>query len=115
MAESASHTPDPYLDNPPNDPEHGTHHIIPVSVYVKVIIALMVLLIITLWAASFNLGEWNLAIAVSIAVAKAVIVLLYFMHLRWSTRLVHVFAGSAFVWLVIMFVLTLSDYFSRGW
>jgi cytochrome c oxidase subunit 4 len=91
----------------------GEHHVVPVFVYVKVIIALMVLLIVTLYAASFNLGEWNIVIAVTIAVIKALLVLLYFMHLRWSTRLVQLFSAAALFWLAIMFALTLGDYWSR--
>jgi cytochrome c oxidase subunit 4 len=92
---------------------HGEHHIVPISTYLLVFAALMVLLIITLAAAAVNLGEWNLVIAMTIAVAKALLVVLFFMHLRWSSYLVRVFAGAALFWLTILFVLTLQDYFSR--
>jgi cytochrome c oxidase subunit IV len=92
---------------------HGEHHVVPVSTYLLVFAALMVLLVVTLYAAYLNLGEWNLVIAVTIAVLKALLVVLFFMHLRWSTYLVRVFAGAALFWLSILFVLTLQDYFSR--
>jgi cytochrome c oxidase subunit 4 len=92
---------------------HGEHHIVPISTYLMVFALLMALLIITLAAASLNLGEWNLVIAITIAVLKALLVVLFFMHLRWSTYLVRVFAGAALFWLSILFVLTLQDYFSR--
>jgi cytochrome c oxidase subunit IV len=94
---------------------HGEHHVVPVSVYIKVFIALMVLLILTLAAAAVDLGSWNIIIAMTIAVAKAALVVLFFMHVRYSTHLVQFFAGATFFWLMILFVLTLSDYFSRNW
>jgi cytochrome c oxidase subunit IV len=67
-----------------------------------------------LLAAHVNLGEANLLIAITIAVIKAVLIILFFMHLRWSTLLVRGFAGAALFWLAILFILTLSDYFSRS-
>ena len=67
----------------------------------------------TCYAAALNLGEWNLVIAITIAVLKALLIVLYFMHLRWSTWLVRLFAGAALFWLTILFVMTLQDYFSR--
>jgi cytochrome c oxidase subunit 4 len=101
------------------DDLHGdeAHHIVPMSVYYRVFAALMVLLIITLAAAYFDLshiwGPLNIIIAMTIAVIKAVLVVLYFMHVRYSSRLTWFFAGAAFIWLAIMFGITLSDYFSR--
>ncbi len=99
------------------------HHIVPVSTYVKVIISLMVLLIITLGAAAIDFsamvpgnaffGALNIIIAMTIAVIKAVIIILFFMHVRYSSKLVWVFAGAAFYWVVILFVMTMTDYMSR--
>jgi cytochrome c oxidase subunit 4 len=94
---------------------HGEHHIVPISVYLWVFAALMVLLVLTLAAAAFDLGPFNIVIAMTIAVVKAGIVVLYFMHVRYSSHMVKFFAGATFFWLMIMFVLTLSDYFSRDW
>lgn len=85
----------------------------PLSLYFSTFAWLMVLLILTLVAAAINLGELNLIIAITIAVIKAVLVLWNFMHLRYGTRLVKVFAGAALFWLVILFCLTLGDYFAR--
>jgi cytochrome c oxidase subunit IV len=95
--------------------EHGEAHAVHVPVYVYYwnFAALMVLLVITLVAAHLKLGEFNLVIAITIAVAKAVLIVLFFMHLAYSTRLVRVFAGAALFWLLIMFALTLGDYFGR--
>jgi cytochrome c oxidase subunit IV len=96
--------------------EHaGEHHIIPVGTYLKVFAALMVLLIITLFAAYFDLGNWNLPIALIIAFAKVVLIVMYFMHVKFSSTLVKIFSGTTMLWLAIMFILTLADYFSRNW
>jgi cytochrome c oxidase subunit 4 len=92
---------------------HGEHHVVPTRVYHIVFLALMILLIITLAAAAIDLGPLNVFIAVTIAVIKASLVVLYFMHVRYSTHLVKFFAGATFFWLAILFVLTLSDYFTR--
>jgi cytochrome c oxidase subunit IV len=98
-----------------NVSSHGEHHIVPIPVYLKVFAALMILLVLTLLAAAVDLGPWNIVLAMTIAVIKAAIVVLYFMHVRYSSSLVQFFAGATFFWLLIMFVLTLSDYFSRNW
>ena len=98
-----------------HQPSPGEHHVVPIPVYNRVFWWLMFLLVITLVAAYFNLGMFNLPIAMAIAFAKAVIVVLFFMHVRWSTNLVKFFAVAALLWLSIMFVLTLADYMSRDW
>lgn len=102
------------------DTHETGHHIVPVSTYVKVILWLMVLLIITLVAAMFDfaamspvLAPLNIIIAMTIAIVKAVLIILYFMHVRYSSKLVMVFAFAAFFWVLILFVFTLTDYFSR--
>lgn len=91
------------------------HHIVPPLTYYKVFAALMILLVVTVAAAEVDLGALNVGIAILIAVVKAVLIILYFMHVRYSSKLVWVFAGAAFVFVFIMFALTLSDYMSRGW
>src|SRR5438128_1436738 len=93
--------------------EHTARHVIPLRVYFYNFSALMVLLVLTLVAAHFDLGEWNIVIAVTIAVIKAVLVVLYFMHLRYSSQLVRVFGVAAIFWLGILFAMTLSDYVGR--
>jgi len=99
--------------------DHGhdahEHHIVPVSTYLKVITFLMVLLILTLLAAIPDLGPLNLPIAMAIAVAKAGAVMYYFMHLKWGSKLVRLFATIAFGFLAILFIFSLNDYIGRGW
>jgi cytochrome c oxidase subunit IV len=94
---------------------HASHQLVPIPVYNRVFWALMILLVITLVAAYFPLGALNLPLALAIAVAKAAIVVLYFMHVKYNSNLVKFFAVAALIWLAIMFVLTLSDYMTRGW
>ncbi len=97
---------------------HDTHsHIVPVKVYLLVYVTLLVLLVATVGAAYLP-GHHTLlnnVIALTIAVVKAVLVMLYFMHVRYSTRLTWLWASAGFFWLVIMFILTLGDYFTRHW
>ena len=90
------------------------HHIAPVKTYLIVFATLMALLVLTVLAAMLNLGHFNLILALTIAVIKAVVVILYFMHVRWSSALTWVFAGAAFLWLGILLTLSASDYVTRG-
>ena len=71
---------------------------------------------LTTGVAFIDLGRiGNIAVALTIAVIKAVLVMLYFMHLRYSSRLTTLFAAAGVFWFGILLVLTLSDYLSRGW
>ena len=84
--------------------------------YFAVFTALLALTALTTGVAFIDLGGiGNVAVALTIAVIKAVLVALYFMHLRYSSRLTIIFAGAGIFWLGIMIVLTLSDYLSRDW
>jgi cytochrome c oxidase subunit IV len=92
-----------------------THHIVPPPVYIAVYAALLVLLVVTYLVSKVELGPFNIVVAMIIAVAKTMLIVLFFMHLRWSTQMVRFFAGAALFWLAILFVLTMNDYFSRLW
>ena len=98
-----------------------SHHIIPVDVYLKVFAGLMVLLVLTVVAAMedfsvrFGWGPANIVIAMVIAVAKAGLVVLFFMHVKYSSRLTQFFVAIAFLFLGIMFFFTFADYFTRNW
>jgi cytochrome c oxidase subunit 4 len=92
-----------------------SEHVIPKKVYFSVFAALMVLLALTVWVARLPLGAFNIYVAMSIAVVKAVLVVLYFMHVRYSSRLIWVVAGAGFVWLLLLFGLTMADYTTRAW
>jgi cytochrome c oxidase subunit IV len=90
-------------------------HVAPKIMYVGVWIALMIGTILTLVAAEVDLGVFNNIVMLLIACTKASLVILFFMHVRWSTRLTWVVVASGFFWLLIMFSLTMSDYLTRGW
>jgi cytochrome c oxidase subunit IV len=91
------------------------HHVAPVRLYLAVFGILIAGTILTVVAASFDLGPMNNIVMLTIACFKATAVVLYFMHVRWGTRLTWVVAASGFFWLLIMFTFTMTDYMSRGW
>lgn len=70
---------------------------------------------LTVLVAFYDLGALNNVVMLTIACIKALFVILFFMHVRWSSRLTWVVAASGFFWLLIMFTFTLADYMSRGW
>jgi cytochrome c oxidase subunit 4 len=91
------------------------HPIIPLRTYFIVYLALLVLLVLTVVVGYVDLNGWEVLLALTIAVVKTLLVILYFMHVRYSDWLTWLFAGAGFLWLGILMVLTLSDYLSRGW
>ena len=89
-------------------------HISPKSTYYTIFGALMVLTAVTVAVAFVNLGAFNFPVALGIAITKATLVILFFMHAKYSSRLTKLFVGMAFFFLIILFSLTLTDYMSRG-
>lgn len=75
--------------------------------------ALLCLTLITVDVAFYNLGLLNLYVALFIATTKATIIVLYFMHVKFSPRLIWIFAIAGLFWLVILFTLTFGDYLTR--
>ena len=93
-----------------------SEHIVPRNVYITIFLALMVGTTITVLAAFQDFpGPMNVIIAMTIAVTKATLVVLYFMHVRYSARLIWVIVASALFWMGILFALTFSDFWTRGW
>jgi cytochrome c oxidase subunit IV len=88
---------------------------VPVRVYLRTGAALLVLLALTVGVSQFHLGRLNILITLLIAVVKAALVALFFMHLRYRSSVMRLFAVSGLVWLTIMIALTLSDFLHRGW
>lgn len=89
-------------------------HVVPKSTYFIVAACLGALLVVTVLAAQINLGYWNTPIALAIALAKAALIVLYFMNVRHGSPMLRVFAAGGFLWLIILFVFTLSDYVTRS-
>ena len=83
--------------------------------YVGIFLALMIFTALTVWVAFFDLGAFNTVVALIIAITKATLVVLYFMHVRYSSGLTALVVMSGVFWLAVMIVFTMSDVVSRGW
>ena len=92
----------------------ATEHVTSRKVYFAVFAALILLTLATVLVARIDLGVLNDVAALGIAVTKAILVILFFMHVRYSTRLTALTAVGGFLWLAILIGLTLADYASRG-
>jgi len=90
-------------------------HVVPLRIYFTVFTSLMILTTVTVVVAYYDLGPLNTIAALSIAVTKAAMVILYFMHVRYSPSLIKLVVAGSFLWLFIMLSITMSDYLSRGW
>src|SRR6184192_4030021 len=90
-------------------------HIVPKRTYYLVYLALLVCTYLTWQVAYFDLGPMNTVAALTIAVFKAALVVLIFMHVRYSTRLTWVVVLGSVFWLAILLALTMSDYLTRPW
>ena len=90
-------------------------HISPKTTYYAIFGALMVLTAITVDRRVRQPGPLNFPVALGIAIIKATLVILFFMHVKYSSRLTKLFVGTAFFFLLVLFGLTLTDYLSRGW
>ena len=97
------------------DHPHGQHHVVPTRIYYAIFAGLMLLTSITVAIAYIDLGPWNTVAAVVIACFKAMIVVLYFMHVKYSTRLIKLTVIAGLYWMGIIFALTLGDYLTRAW
>jgi cytochrome c oxidase subunit IV len=84
------------------------------KVYFAVFIALVIGTVLTYEVAKIDLGPWNPIIALVIACTKATLVVLFFMHIRYSSKLTKLTVAIGFFWLLIMISLDLSDYLTRG-
>jgi cytochrome c oxidase subunit IV len=90
-------------------------HVIPKRIYFAIFAVLIALTFLTVFVSFKNLGDMNIVVAVGIAIVKASLVVLYFMHVRYSDRMTWVVVIAGFGFLGILFVLTLTDYLTRFW
>jgi cytochrome c oxidase subunit 4 len=90
-------------------------HVVPKSTYYTIFASLMVLTLVTVWISGFDLGPLNTVVALAIAGVKATLVVLFFMHVKYGTRLTKLAIIAAIYWLGILLTLTLSDYLTRSW
>ncbi len=96
--------------------EHATSgHVVPIGTYLAVFFALLVGTALTTWIATIDLGRWNTVVALTIAVTKMILVVLFFMHVKYATGLTRVVILAGFFWLGIMITLSCSDELTRTW
>jgi cytochrome c oxidase subunit 4 len=92
-----------------------TEHIDSIRTYTLVLLALLVLTAVTTLVAFVDLGAFSVVAALAIAVCKMLLVALFFMHVRHSTKLTKLVVLGGLLWLAILLMLTLSDFTTRGW
>jgi cytochrome c oxidase subunit 4 len=95
--------------------KHANHHVPSIQMCLSVFVALLVLTGVTVWVAGLDLGALNTPVALGIAVTKGTLVVLFFMGVRHNTPLTKTVAISGFVWLLILFGITMGDYLTRAW
>jgi cytochrome c oxidase subunit 4 len=92
-----------------------SRHVVPVKVYLGVFLALCALTVVTVAVTGYDFGPFNLIVALGVAITKASLVVLYFMHARYSPRLTGVVIAASLAFFAILVFLTLTDYVSRPW
>jgi cytochrome c oxidase subunit 4 len=97
------------------NPEHAEHHIVGPKTYAIIFVTLLTFTGITVAAAFVNLGILNPIVALAIASTKAVIVILFFMHVFYQSKLIKMTVGAGFFTFLALIIMTLSDYISRAW
>jgi cytochrome c oxidase subunit 4 len=97
------------------NPEHAEHHIVGPKTYIIIFGTLLTFTLITVVAAFINLGILNPIVALAIASIKAVIVILFFMHVKYQSNLIKMTVGAGFFTFLALVTMTLSDYMSRAW
>ena len=98
-----------------SNPEHVEHHLVTPFQYSLVFGTLLVFTGITVGAAYIELGVFNPIVALAIASFKAVVVILFFMHVKYQSRLVKLTVGAGFFTFLVLITMTLTDYMSRAW
>jgi cytochrome c oxidase subunit 4 len=94
--------------------EHEVH-VVPKRIYIAVFAALIALTWVTTLVSRVDLGRWNIFVALAIAICKASLVALFFMHVRYSSRLTKMVVLSGLFWLILLLFLTMADLWSRNW
>jgi cytochrome c oxidase subunit 4 len=112
MTEHEQHYHDPA--NVTN-PEHAEHHIVSPLQYVYVYVSLLIGTALTVVAANIDMGVLNPIVALAIASTKMVIVILFFMHVKYQSKLIKMTVGAGFFTFFVLIAMTLSDYISRAW
>ena len=101
------------------------HHIVSPRIYLTILLCLLLATGLTVWASYIDLGEWHIAqgitlfwnpvVALAIAATKMILVVLFFMHVKYSTRLTKLTVGAGIFTFLVLIGMTLSDYWTRAW
>jgi cytochrome c oxidase subunit IV len=102
-------------ENHEQNPYEEELHVVPPRTYVAILIALLVGTALTVWASFIDLGVFNPVIALAIACTKAVLVVLFFMHVKYSPKLTKLTVGAGVFTFIVLIGMTLADYFTRAW
>jgi cytochrome c oxidase subunit IV len=95
--------------------QHAEHHIVSPMVYLIIFGALLVCTALTIGASYLEMGAWNPVVAIAIAVFKATLVVLFFMHVKYSSKLTKLTVGAGVFTFLILVGMSMSDYISRAW
>lgn len=91
------------------------HHIVPIPVYLTIFATLIVMTGVTVWASFQDWGDYNIVIALAIATFKATLVVWYFMHVKFASKMTQLATVLGFIWMSIMIGFIVSDYYTRDW
>ena len=96
--------------------EHEHHHrVVPPRTYLTILLALLVFTGLTVWVSFIDLGPFNPILALAIAATKMILVVLFFMHVKYSTKLTKLTVGAGLFTFLVLVGMTLSDYWTRAW
>jgi cytochrome c oxidase subunit 4 len=91
------------------------HHVVPPRTYLTILLALLVFTGLTVWVSFIDLGPLNPVLALAIAATKMILVVLFFMHVKYSTKLTKLTVGAGLFTFLVLVGMTLSDYWTRAW
>jgi cytochrome c oxidase subunit 4 len=95
--------------------EHNENHIVPVRVYVLVFLTLIAMTWVTAYVSTIDMGRLNVFVALSIAIFKASLVILFFMHVKYGSRLTKMIVLAGLYWLILLLFIAMVDLWTRGW
>ena len=97
------------------EPTHHEEHVVSPKVYGIIFASLLVLTGTTVGASYLELGQFNVVVALAIACIKAVLVILFFMHVKYSSRLTKLTVAAGFFTFFVLITMSMTDYISRAW
>ena len=95
--------------------DHSEHHIVPKRVYFAVFFTLIVMTWVTAFVSTIDMGRLNIYVALSIAIFKASLVILFFMHVKYGTKLTKMIVLAGLYWLLLLLFIAMADLWTRGW